>query len=114
MRQDHRLRAMLSSEDTARLDSSVLGWTDLLLISGHSDRHVDHDHAGQCWNRRACSGRVIRSDRWTGDRQLGTAGVLLYRLSVWLFPVMIGWAVTMRWQTTSGVRLFGGAESPAS
>jgi uncharacterized protein (TIRG00374 family) len=43
--------------------------------------------------------------------ELATAGVILYRLSVWLLPIPIGWIATLRWQATSGVQLFGGDKS---
>ena len=43
---------------------------------------------------------------------LATAGVLLYRLSVWLLPIPVGWLATLRWQSTSGVKLFGGSSTP--
>ena len=36
------------------------------------------------------------------------AGVILYRLAVWLLPIPIGWLVTLRWQARTGNRLFGG------
>jgi hypothetical protein len=36
-----------------------------------------------------------------------TAGVILYRLAVWLLPIPIGWAVAMRWQARSGSNIFG-------
>ena len=39
---------------------------------------------------------------------LATAGVILYRLAVWLLPIPIGWIIALRWQATSGTRLFGG------
>ncbi|MGI9601007.1 MAG: lysylphosphatidylglycerol synthase transmembrane domain-containing protein [Acidimicrobiales bacterium] len=40
-------------------------------------------------------------------RELITAGVVVYRLALWLLPIPIGWAVALRWQSTSGQRLFG-------
>jgi len=36
------------------------------------------------------------------------AGVILFRLAMWLLPIIIGWPVTLRWQAKSGQRLFGG------
>ena len=36
------------------------------------------------------------------------AGVILYRLAVWLLPIPIGWLVPLRWQSRTGNRLFGG------
>ena len=40
------------------------------------------------------------------------AGVILFRLAVWLLPIPIGWVVTLRWQAKSGQRLFGGGGRP--
>ena len=37
------------------------------------------------------------------------AGVILYRLAVWLLPIPIGWLVTLHWQSETGNRLFGGS-----
>ncbi|MDX2380690.1 MAG: lysylphosphatidylglycerol synthase domain-containing protein, partial [Acidimicrobiia bacterium] len=45
--------------------------------------------------------------------ELATAGVILYRLSVWLLPIPIGWIATLRWQATTGVHLFGGPKPKA-
>ncbi|MGI9643757.1 MAG: lysylphosphatidylglycerol synthase transmembrane domain-containing protein [Ilumatobacteraceae bacterium] len=42
---------------------------------------------------------------------IATAGVLLYRLSTWLLPIPVGWLATLRWQSTSGVKMFGGSAS---
>jgi uncharacterized protein (TIRG00374 family) len=46
--------------------------------------------------------------------ELATAGVILYRLAVWLLPIPIGWIATLRWQSTSGVNLFGGSKPDAT
>ena len=42
------------------------------------------------------------------------AGVILYRLATWLLPIPIGWILTLRWQASSGQRLFGGGTGGAS
>ena len=42
------------------------------------------------------------------------AGVILYRLATWLLPIRIGWILTLRWQASSGQRLFGGGTGGAS
>ncbi len=39
------------------------------------------------------------------------AGIVLYRLALWLLSIVVGWAVTLRWQSRTGVRLLGGAAS---
>ena len=36
------------------------------------------------------------------------AGVILFRLAMWLLPIPIGWLVTLRWQAKTGRKLFGG------
>ena len=35
------------------------------------------------------------------------AGVIVFRLAMWLLPILIGWPVALRWQAKSGKRLFG-------
>lgn len=42
------------------------------------------------------------------------AGVILYRLATWLLPIPIGWILTLRWQASSGQKLFGGSGGGAS
>jgi uncharacterized protein (TIRG00374 family) len=42
------------------------------------------------------------------------AGVILYRLASWLLPIPIGWILILRWQASSGQRLFGGNRGNAS
>ncbi len=39
------------------------------------------------------------------------AGVILFRLAVWLLPIPIGWILTFRWQAKSGQKLFGRGRS---
>lgn len=34
--------------------------------------------------------------------------MILHRLAEWLLPIPVGWIITLRWQATSGTRLFGG------
>jgi uncharacterized protein (TIRG00374 family) len=41
------------------------------------------------------------------------AGVILFRLAVWLLPIPIGWILTLRWQSKSGQKLFGGGGGDA-
>lgn len=41
------------------------------------------------------------------------AGVILFRLAVWLLPIPIGWILTFRWQSKSGQKLFGGGDVSA-
>ena len=41
------------------------------------------------------------------------AGVILFRLAVWLLPIPIGWILTFRWQSKSGQKLFGGGDASA-
>ena len=36
------------------------------------------------------------------------AGVVLSRLITWFLPIPIGWVITLRWQATSGIKVFGG------
>lgn len=43
---------------------------------------------------------------------LAAAGVIIYRIATWLITIPIGWGATLRWQTTSGEQLFGGADEP--
>lgn len=106
---------LLLSIRAVGIDSSVLDWSDILLayaittivtsipITPGSVGIAELVLVG-CFT--AIAGREISN--------LATAGVLLYRLSVWLLPIIIGWIVTMRWQATSGVQLFGGAKTPAT
>lgn len=105
---------LLLSIRAVGIDSSVLGWSDILLgyaittivtsipITPGSVGIAELVLVG-CFT--AIAGREVGP--------LATAGVLLYRLSVWLLPIIIGWIVTMRWQATSGLKLFGGGKASA-
>ena len=42
------------------------------------------------------------------------AGVILFRLAVWLLPIPIGWILTLRWQSKSGQKLFGGGDDAST
>ena len=45
---------------------------------------------------------------------IATAGVIIYRVSAWLLPIVVGWLVALRWQATSGTRIFGGTPEDVS
>lgn len=100
---------LLLSIRAVGIDNSVLSWADVLIAYAITTiittipitpGSVGIAELSLVAVFTAIAGREI-SD-------LATAGVIIYRMATWLITIPIGWLATLRWQSTSGVQLFGG------
>lgn len=95
------------------IDSSVLGWYDVLLAQGVvvivTTIPIVPGALGIAELTYIAVLTPIAGDEFA---DLIGAGVVLARLAVWLLPIPIGWLVALRWQTTSGMTILGRAKAP--
>ncbi|MGI9615571.1 MAG: lysylphosphatidylglycerol synthase transmembrane domain-containing protein, partial [Acidimicrobiales bacterium] len=97
------------------VDASILSWSDVLIGYGAvlvvttipiTPGNVGISELAYVGFFTALAGRE--------HSELITAGVILYRLALWLLPIIVGWIVTLRWQATEGRSLFSRADSGRS
>jgi len=106
---------LLYSIRTVGLDSDVLSWVDVLIAYAITTiiTAIPISPGGVGIAELALVGvfSLIAGNDIAG---IATAGVIIYRISVWLLPIVVGWLAALRWQATSGARIFGGAAEQPS
>ncbi len=100
---------LLLSIRAVGIDDEVLSWADVLLAFAVTSIITTIPITPGSVGIAALSLVTIFS--LAAGREVASvaaAGVILYRVATWLITIPIGWLATLRWQSTSGVKLFGG------
>lgn len=94
------------------IDSSVLGWHDVLLAHGVVVIVTTIPIVpGALGIAELAYITVLTPIAGREFADLIGAGVVLARLAVWLLPIPIGWLVALRWQATSEMTILGRAKA---
>ena len=101
---------LLLSLRAVGVDSSVLDWSEILFVQGIviliTSIPITPGSLGVAGLAYVGLFTLLAGQ---DASDLIAAGVILFRLAMWLLPILIGWPVTLRWQAKTGKKLFGGA-----
>jgi uncharacterized protein (TIRG00374 family) len=92
------------------VESSTLDWSAILFVQGVviliTSIPITPGSVGVAGLAYVGLFTALAGQEWS---DLIAAGVIIFRLAMWLLPILIGWPVTLRWQAKTGKSLFGGA-----